>query len=256
MSDAPKADQDRVISQPLVPEKKARRKNGAIKTSKGPSERDLARRAAHFAALARDPIGGAPKRVVERERRLPWSVAAIDRTMFNSSRQIIIQRATANDFRWPCCIYGEVGRGKTYLAAAIYMDWPGPAVWFTYTEFCRHVAQLKSTGELHFSTNDGASYEFSLDSWWEYLTNAGLVVIDDIGVGKLEEARNEALWEILERRRHKPLILTSNLSPDNTDKESLYGHFDTRVLSRIQGGECIQLGGYDLRASGGVRIEA
>ena len=154
MSDAPKADQDRVISQPLVPEKKARRKNGAIKTSKGPSERDLARRAAHFAALARDPIGGAPKRVVERERRLPWSVAAIDRTMFNVSRQVIIQRATDNEFRWPCCIYGEVGRGKTYLAAAIY------------------------------------------------------------------------------------------------------GHFDTRVLSRIQGGECIQLGGYDLRASGGVRIEA
>lgn len=188
---------------------------------------------------------------IELHTRKPQpGVFGIDDSQFNPTRRAVICDALTSKLKWPCCIWGEVGRGKTYLAAAIYMQWIGTAVWMTYTEFCRHAWKVTTDGELNLSDGDGRPLELSIETWWDHVANAGVFVLDDVGVGEYRESRNEAVKELLDRRDGKPLILTSNLAPENMDRRSLYALFDDRVMSRIRKGRRIELTGPDLRGVG------
>lgn len=190
---------------------------------------------------------------LERPRRIPWSIRQIDESLFTTQRKVISQHAVNAEFQFPLVLWGDVGPGKTYLAAHVYMKFPTTAVWFISSEFFRKTADVLEHGELFSEDEAGNSTEYSIQTWWGFLTEAGLVVIDDVGVGEKSTSHNEALWELMERRRHKPLIFTSNRSPDNSDRLSLWEIYDERVMSRIHGGTCIQLSGHDLRAAGGIK---
>ena len=146
---------------------------------------------------------------------------------------------------WPIYLCGNVGVGKTCVAADLYSRWPGSAKWMRFSQFCDRTAQLQRDGEATFYEEDRC-FEYTRESWWDSIGRTGLYVIDDVGVGMPGDIdRTEALWNLLEARTRKPVILTSNLHPDK-----LFEHYDQRVVSRIFAGTRLFLHGKDQRAIG------
>ena len=143
---------------------------------------------------------------------------------------------------FPLYLYGKTGVGKSFMAAYIYCrygqkDKQGYADPFFDALFLRY-SDLRD--EHMRNAKNG------LPSPWDRMKrDRQLVVIDEIGTGDVSETRNELLWKILELRRDKPLILTSNLLPTE-----LAQRFDTRIKSRIMAGTLVEMCGPDLREVG------
>lgn len=137
---------------------------------------------------------------------------------------------------FPVYMYGPTGVGKSFASALVYCRYgcgdPFFDAWF--------IRFSNLTDDMMTKSKAG------MPTPWERITrDRQLIVIDEIGSGAKNEWRNEILWEILERRRGKPLILTSNLTPDE-----LLTRFDARIQSRIMQGSLIALLGKDKRVEG------
>ncbi len=129
--------------------------------------------------------------------------------------------------RWPWYFHGPAGRGKTYIAAAIYRHWAGDsaAFWMTHKVL----------------------YDFVMDrhtahSILNSVRAADLLILDDIAVREPSGAQLDALLQILNARDGKPLIVTGNLAP-----RELNAVLDERCGSRICGGSVFEVLGDDRR---------
>lgn len=176
-------------------------------------------------------------------RPLPDGVADLDESRIPPETMATLRKHAARG-EWPFYFKGEVGRGKSYTAAAVYRRWTGRARWMSFVEFCDRSMRLAKEGELNIYV-DGRLCEYTRESWWRGIADMGLVVLDEIGSGMSHEWRNETLWNLLEKRKGKPLILTGNLTLDQ-----LRTKFDERVQSRIKAGTIIDFTGRDLRIDG------
>lgn len=173
----------------------------------------------------------------------PKGVPPIDATLIPKWVIDKVQEVTET-LQWPIYLFGNVGVGKTCVAAHFYREFDGSAKWMRFTQFCDRSAQLLRDGEATFWEGDQC-YQYSRENWWESIGREGIYVIDDVGVGERDVIRTEALWNLLEARTRKPLILTSNLHPDK-----LHDQYDQRIVSRIYAGTRIFLNGPDQRAAG------
>ena len=79
------------------------------------------------------------------------------------------------------------------------------------------------------------------------LQDAALIVLDDIASRAPTGPQLDGLRMILEYRRGKPLIITSNLGPD-----SLETVLDDRCASRICGGWCHEFKDGNKRLQGAI----
>lgn len=226
------------------------------------SETDRLRRDEYWRKM-REGTPTAVSAPAKADRKIPGREFDIDLHKFTQARLSIIRDAVSGNMKWPMYIYGEVGRGKTFLAAAIYKEWAsnGPVLWMPYTQYCDRCDDLRLKRELCI-TDGFRNFEFSVETWWDYIRAADLVVIDDLGVGEKGPWRNEWIFELLERRHRKPLIFTSNLhfdnlqGPMNIAHSTIFEVFDGRVISRIREGRPIHLQGHDMRADEYLEVEA
>lgn len=179
----------------------------------------------------------------EQRRPLPDGVADLDESRIPAGTLERL-RIHASKGEWPLYLKGEVGRGKSYTAAAVYRRWTGTAVWMNFFDFCDRAMRLAKDGELSMYVN-GTAVEYTRENWWRGIVSVGLVVIDEIGSGKSHEWRNEALWNLLEKRKGRPLILTGNI-----DLDGLGEKFDERIQSRIAAGAPVTFQGRDMRLDG------
>lgn len=83
-------------------------------------------------------------------------------------------------------------------------------------------------------------------------TDASLLILDDLGVRKPSEGMFHLLFDILELRKTKATVITSNKSLD----ELCEIYTDGRIYSRIAAGTVMQLTGTDrrLREDGSVDV--
>ena len=220
--------------------KRAQRK----KTPEPQSDYDRSRREEYTKRMEADPL----RREIK-PPTLPAGIKFIDQSQFDPTRLSLIGRAASNQISWPWLIWGNVGCGKTYLAAEVFTKFSGLKRWYSYSDFCSHCTKLDNEGTLFLTAFNGSQREFSRDTWWNgHIGEASLVVIDDLGTGAPSPQRNEIVHSLLERRKGKPLIFTSNFSIDNNDRQNLHSVFDDRVLSRIMAGTWQnQLPGHDRR---------
>lgn len=94
------------------------------------------------------------------------------------------------------------------------------------------------------------------DQWSEWernirekIADASLVVFDDVGLRDPSPAAYEAFYLMVESRKDKPTIYTSNL-----DASQLCATFDDRIASRLLCGTRIRMRGDDRRLAKGETV--
>ena len=126
-------------------------------------------------------------------------------------------------------LYGEVGTGKSFLAACIanrLLD-DGYRVVF---DNARGYADMAFDDKEYFT---------------DAITSADLVVLDDLGMERATEYMKETVFQILDKRCQsgKPLIVTTNLSnealkaPRGVDEERVYSRLLEKSVPILMKGE-------------------
>lgn len=116
--------------------------------------------------------------------------------------------------------FGNVGTGKTFLAACIanaLMDEMHPCL---VTNFSRIINTLQGMYE-------------GKQTYIDSLNNYDLLVIDDLAAERNTEYVNEIVYNVIDSRYRsgKPLIVTTNISPDAMNAETDISR--KRIYSRI-----------------------
>ena len=157
----------------------------------------------------------------------------------------IIQRS-----RWPLYVFGQQGRGKSCLAALIHQVWPTRAVWLDVSDLLSQVKTCRRNGLVEIAGPDGRYFEFSEAALFDRFGNAGLLVLDDIGIRTPTDVDIEIITRAVNARAGKPLIVTSNLKPDE-----LNAAFGARLASRLLAGVPLCLAGSDRRLTHSKIVE-
>ena len=144
--------------------------------------------------------------------------------------------------RWPMYLHGAQGRGKSCFAALLFQVWPTRAVWCDVGELLSHVKTCRRDGSVEIAGPDGRMFEFSEVMLFDRLANAGLLVLDDIGIRTPTDVDLEILTRSVNARAGLPLIATSNLKPDELNTA-----FGARLASRLLAGSPLCLTGSDRR---------
>ena len=139
--------------------------------------------------------------------------------------------------RFPIYVSGDVGTGKTGFAAVMYRIASRP-IWRRADSFLLDLSMGRSDDTYRSELRKAA--------------DASLLVLDDLGIRKPSEGMFHLLFDVLELRKTKPTIITSNKTIDE-----LSDHYtDGRIYSRLASGTVMQMSGKDRRVSddGGVDV--
>lgn len=142
-------------------------------------------------------------------------------------------RTAGQDRRFPIYIHGDTGTGKTSLAGLLYQNAESP-VWRRCDDFLLSLATTRSDASFRVEQTKA--------------THCSCLFLDDIGLRTPTESMQQILFDLLEMRKSKPTVITSNHSP-----EDLALVYDDRITSRILAGTILMLSGCDRREGQGKR---
>lgn len=116
-------------------------------------------------------------------------------------------------------LYGNVGTGKTYLAACIANAVIDQGYRAIMTNFAQVANKLQSTWEKQEYIDDLCGYD--------------LLILDDLGAERKSEYMQEMVWNIIDARYRAggPVIVTTNLTPDELAAPADIGY--SRIYDRI-----------------------
>jgi len=174
----------------------------------------------------------------------PWPVTAGPSDPYKvapSLRKAINEAVAAS--RWPIYLFGPAGVGKTCAAACVWRSWPRWPLWYETSEIINRIVRCRTS-------DDSDDSERGLTN---KIRDTPLIVLNDFGIRAPTEAAFEILIRIIDLRLGKPLIVTSNLEPEQLAKV-----FDDRVASRLLRGSVVHCVGDDRRSAGAkfVRVKA
>ncbi|MCA9073675.1 MAG: ATP-binding protein [Planctomycetaceae bacterium] len=169
-----------------------------------------------------------------------WS--QVDPRILQTMREAVRQQS------WPLVIWGNVGSGKTSTAALLYASWSRDDVkWFSAAEFVRVVQTARRDGQVLLPGSVNTVGEESI--WRVRVDQSSLVILDDLGTRMPTDSQYEILFELIDRRAGKPLVVSTNHSPDG-----LANIFDERITSRLLAGTVIEFALPDRRRQQGRRF--
>ena len=117
--------------------------------------------------------------------------------------------------------FGRTGRGKTHLAVGLYKVLKNSG--FTVMFF--DVPKLMDTIVASWDNDAG----YSESKFMKAVSEADVLILDDLGVERISEWVDQTLYSILNRRQGKSVIFTSNIHPADLTKR--YGE---RIADRIK----------------------
>lgn len=131
---------------------------------------------------------------------------------------------------WPFLLMGDVGTGKTCGSLAFSDYVCGATAYYSM----RHLVQRDRDQQIDYRRR----VEF-----WAGIESLSLLIVDEIGLpGYTTEFSASVLYEVLESRAGRPLILISNL-----DAEGIGRVYGDRIVSRASAGTLLYLTGRDRR---------
>lgn len=161
-------------------------------------------------------------------------------------------RAAVELKKWPLYFFGDVGRGKSIMAAVIYAEWEQRTrkmEWQIEPEVIKaYEPQFWRCSELITKLID-AKFNHGEAKFKREYQDAGLVVLDDVADRGASDARRAALLDLMEWRKGMPLVVTGNFSPlPPRGQPSLSDILNEgRTVSRILEGQVFEFDGKDLR---------
>lgn len=137
-------------------------------------------------------------------------------------------------------IYGDVGRGKTFLINSIakeILDRNFSVVYMTSTKL------FKFLNDYLYAFEDRRE---NLEEKYRLIFDCDLLIIDDLGAEASRQSDRSNLFDVVNERMNdgKPIIFSSNL-----DEEALQEVYGSRIFSRIMGNNSriYEIFGEDLR---------
>ena len=142
----------------------------------------------------------------------------------------IIKHYIANfeDFgRESVLLWGAPGNGKTHLAAIVHNEIRAQGKVVVFVSMPDLLGKIKST----FNKSNKESEEQILKA----LNICDLLIIDDLGAEKTSDWVEEVIFKIIDNRyrRNKPILATSNVSPDKLGDKIGFRSYD-RIVEMMQ----------------------
>jgi DNA replication protein DnaC len=141
-------------------------------------------------------------------------------------------RAGNQSPKFPIYLFGGVGRGKTGLAAVLYRIASRP-IWRRSDTFLLDLSTGRSDETYRVERRKAVE--------------ASLLVLDDLCVRKPSEGMFHMLFDLLEDRKGRPTVITSNKTPDELDEMYPDGRIHSRIFLE---GLPVVVRGEDRRAAG------
>ena len=172
----------------------------------------------------------------ELQRKLPdgyeW---AVQDKMPQKDTVLEYIRKVRDNHAWPLYIHGPPGVGKTCIAALMYSRCTGSALWL------RADTTLK---EMGFATPEQSQ------AWRKSIKQTTCIFLDDLGVQAPNPQMLVALFDLLEDRKGRPLVITGNHS-----MQSLSQIYEARIVSRLSAGSILWIDGGDRRKGQGDAVK-
>jgi DNA replication protein DnaC len=140
-----------------------------------------------------------------------------------------------DESEWPLYIHGKPGTGKTCIAALIYGAYKRRPMWRRADELLIEIGTSRADGYAALK---------------EKLQKSPCVFMDDLGVRQPTEAMTQAMFDLMELRARRAMVIVSNHTPD-----ALAKIYDERIVSRITAGTTLYIGGKDQRVGKGKRYQ-
>ncbi len=147
-------------------------------------------------------------------------------------------KAARMDGTWPLLVWGDAGTGKSRFALIVH-DWYG-GKFYDFHDLVGDY-QLCRLGDLYDEDHINRP-KIHDRRFWEMIGEYRIVIVDEIGMRKDTDHSRECLTRLLNTRECKPLLLISNLSP-----EEIAAHYDDRIASRMCSGKVVRVYGDDMR---------
>ena len=170
-------------------------------------------------------------------RRLPKGYEFADWSQVRQADQVRqMMRAVQREAAWPLYIYGNPGSGKTCIAALIYEAFTRRPMWSRADDFLLEYVDRGDGRKALQAKVDGTPCLF----------------LDDLGVRPPTPPMLQAIFDVLEMRKGRPVVIVSN-----HDLRKLSEIYDERIVSRLSAGTVLEIRGQDRRKNTGrkMRIE-
>lgn len=136
--------------------------------------------------------------------------------------------------RFPLYIHGPTGTGKSCLAALVFSMLHQMPMWRRADEFLIDIATKR---------NDG------WPALKEKIRHSPCLFLDDLGLRPPTESMFHALFDVMELRANRPLVICSNKT-----LSQLAALYDDRIISRLSAGTQLLIDGEDRRKATGRKI--
>jgi len=138
--------------------------------------------------------------------------------------RVVIRQAMVGRKPWPLFVYGPAGGGKTCAALCIADAYH--ATYWTAKAFVDRYRQCV----LGEAVTPGG-YAYTEFEFWTHYVREPMVIIDDIGRGRMTDFIRETINIALDKRHNMPLMLITNKTP-----AEIATMFDDPIASRMSEG--------------------
>ncbi|MED3351788.1 ATP-binding protein [Bacillus thuringiensis] len=129
-------------------------------------------------------------------------------------------------------LYGQVGRGKSHLASAAHHLLLEGGISSLFINFPTMFSLFKQSYDK--------ATPFSESDLYKAIYESEMLILDDLGVGSINEWRAEIIYNVLNSRQGRSTIFTSNFHPNELNKKFESREID-RMLNRISNEQIICL---------------
>ena len=174
-----------------------------------------------------------------------YESATIDQVPVSQRAKI---REACKSGRWPLLLTGTVGTGKTCAAACVYGSFAHLPMWYRADDLLISMS-LGRSGTVRAETlnefGEVVTTELPYSKFVGRVANRSAVFLDDLGTRQPTESTYQALFDLLEWRKGRPLIITSNKR-----LSELAGIYDDRIADRLKVGTVVAFSGDSRRQKG------